>query len=296
MTLPRQILRGQFYMVTRRCSQRTFFLRPDDATNNAFLYCLAYAAQRTGVEVILPVVMSNHHHTVVYDRDGSIAEFTGQLHKLVAKAQNVLRGRGENLWSSEAPCLVRLVDPNDVLAKLAYAATNPVKDHLVERVHHWPGLHGLAALLADRPLTARRPTYFFRAGGPMPDTLELRLVIPPELGAPDQVRRQLRDLIAAIERDFAAKRLRTGAPLLGRRAVLQQSWRDRPSSEEPRRTIRPTLAARSSWSRIEALLRNRDFIRSYRDAWRRWSEGLPAIFPLGTYWLSRFAGVAVASA
>ena len=61
MSLPRQVLPGQFYLVTRRCTQRQFLLRPDAATNNAFTYCLIEAAQRTQVEVLLPCAMSNHH-------------------------------------------------------------------------------------------------------------------------------------------------------------------------------------------------------------------------------------------
>jgi hypothetical protein len=44
MTLPRQVVPGRDYMITRRCSERRFFLCPDDDTNNAFLYCLALAA------------------------------------------------------------------------------------------------------------------------------------------------------------------------------------------------------------------------------------------------------------
>ena len=54
-----------------------------------------------------------------------------------------------------------------------YTAANPVLDHLVERVHHWPGVNGLGALLAGRPLRATRPLHFFRPDGPMPDALEL---------------------------------------------------------------------------------------------------------------------------
>src|SRR5688572_31174995 len=53
MTLPREVIPRRFYMVTRRCTQRQLLLRPDDETNNAFLYCLAEAAQRFGVEVLL---------------------------------------------------------------------------------------------------------------------------------------------------------------------------------------------------------------------------------------------------
>lgn len=47
--------------LTRRCALRQFLLRPDDATNQTVLYCLAVAAQRTNIGVILPSALSNHH-------------------------------------------------------------------------------------------------------------------------------------------------------------------------------------------------------------------------------------------
>src|SRR5215208_47700 len=101
MTLPREVLPGWFYMVTRRCTQRLFLLRPDEETNNAFLYCLAEAAQRCGVEILLPCAMANHHHTILYYRNGTSPAFTERFHKRLAKSQNAWRGRWENLWSSE---------------------------------------------------------------------------------------------------------------------------------------------------------------------------------------------------
>jgi len=58
MSLPRQVLPGQFYLVTRRYMQRQFMLRPDTETNNAFTYCLIEAAQRCQIEVILPPVLA----------------------------------------------------------------------------------------------------------------------------------------------------------------------------------------------------------------------------------------------
>ena len=294
MSLPREVLPGRFYLITRRCTQRQYLLRPDDETNNGFLYCLGEAAARFRIEVILPSVLSNHHHTVVYDRHGTIIEFVEHLHKFIAKTQNALRGRGENFWSSEPVSLVRLVDPSDVLAKLVYAATNPVKDRLVDRVCHWPGVNGLSALLRERALTARRPRHFFRSDGRMPETVTLELVIPPELGDADEVRRELRTRVAAVEDQVAAERARTGATVVGRRTILRQSWQGRPNSKEPHRGLRPRVAARSTWSRAEALLRDRAFLCAYRDARIRWRAGLPATFPAGTYWLRRFANVPIA--
>lgn len=296
MSIPRQVLPDRFYLVTRRCTQRQFLLRPDPGTNNAFTYCLIEAALRTQIEVLLPCAMSNHHHTVIYDRFGRYPEFVEHFHKMFARCQNAFRGRWENLWASEQVCVVRLVGRDDVMDKLVYTATNPVKDGLVDRVHHWPGVNGLHALLAGRSITATRPWHFFRKEGAMPATVELRLQIPPELGPEADVLAELQQRVAATEEAFAAERQRTGQRVLGRRAVLRQAWWHRPTSFAPRRNLRPRVAARSKWARIEALQRNRAFLVDYAAARDAWRCGSSVMFPWGTYWLRRFAGVPIAPA
>ncbi|HMG19999.1 MAG TPA: hypothetical protein VK607_01735 [Kofleriaceae bacterium] len=290
------MLPRQFYLITRRCSRREFLLRPDPATNNAFLYCLIDAALRCEIDVVLVCVMSNHYHAVIYDRAGRYPEFIEHVHKLVARSQNALRGRWENLWSSEQTCVVKLVGREAVMDKLVYTATNPVQDHLVERAHQWPGVNSLAALLSARALRATRPLHFFRADGVMPDAVELALTVPPELGPAEAVLAELRERVRAVELDRAAERQRTGGRILGRRAVLAQSWRDRPATSEPRRNLRPRVATRSQWARLEALLRNRWFTAEYASARERWRDGAAAAFPPGTYWLQRFASVPVLEA
>jgi len=293
---PRQVLPNQFYMITRRCTQRQFLLRPDAATNNAFTYCLIEAAQRYAIDVILPCAMSNHYHAVIFDRSGRYPEFIEHFHKMFARSQNALRDRWENLWSSEQACVVRLVGREDVVNKLVYTAANPVQDHLVDRVYHWPGVNGLGALLAGRPLRATRPLHFFRPDGSMPEAVEMQLAIPPELGPAADVLAELRDRVQAVEAARAAERQRTGGRVCGRRAVLAQSWRSQPTTHEPRRKLRPRVAAQSKWARIEAVLRNRAFVAAYTTARVAWRDGIPALFPPGTYWLGRFAQVPVAEA
>jgi REP element-mobilizing transposase RayT len=295
MTLPREILPGRFYMVTRRCTQRQFLLRPDAETNNAFLYCLADAAQRYGVEVLLTCAMSNHHHTVIFDRLGSVPAFTEHFHKLLARCQNALRGRWENFWSSEQVCVVHLVDVADVMHKLVYVATNPVKDRLVDKVHHWPGVNGLPALLGGHTLHATRPAHFFRPKGRMPAATTLNLALPTELGDTSQLLSELRQRVSTAEDAAAAERMRTGARVVGRRTILRQSWRDFPTTREPRRDLRPRVAARSQWTRLEAIRRNRDFVAAYRKARTCWVAGVAVLFPVGTYWLRRFAHVPLTS-
>jgi hypothetical protein len=291
--LPRQVLPRQFYLITRRCTQRQFLLRPDAATNNAFLYCLIHAALRCEIDVLLPCAMSNHYHVVVYDRLGRYPEFIEHFHKLFARSQNALRGRWENFWASEQTCVVKLVDRDAVLDKLTYTAANPVLDHLVERVHHWPGVNGLSALLNGHMIRARRPLHFFRPEGGMPTELEMSLTIPSELGPAAEVLSELRDRVHRVEQECAAERQRTGGRVLGRRAVLAQSWRDQPGSREPRRNLRPCVATRSAWARVEALMRNRSFLLEYAEARSRWLAGVAAVFPQGTYWLHRFTAAPI---
>jgi len=293
MSLPRQVLPGTFYMLTRRTTQRQFLLRPDPETNNAFVYCLAEAAQRFEIELIVAQQMSNHHHITLFDRFGRVIEFVAHFHKMLAKCQNALRGRWENVWSSEPPCLVELVEPADVLAKSIYTATNPVLGDLVERVDHWPGAKMVRAALRQEPLEATRPRHFFRDVGPMPAKATLRFSVPPELGNTDEVLAHVREGIARVEREESQRRQVTGERILGRRGVLRQSWRDSPSSREPRRNLRPRIAARSKWYRLEAIRRSKEFLAAYRDARARWIRNEPAVFPPGTYWLAHFAGAPV---
>ena len=296
MTRPRQVLPGQFYLITRRCTQRQFLMRPDEATNNAFIYCLGEAANRFGIDVLLPVAESNHHHTVIFDRNGTEPAFIEHFHKLFARSQNALRGRWENFWSSEEVCVTRLVDREDVIAKMVYTATNPVKDLLVERVHQWPGVNGYPSLMARRALHATRPTHFFRKNGPMPDAVTLKLVIPPELGPEEDVLRVVRERVEAVEDAVVAERRRTGAPIVGRRRVLKQHWKGCPQNEEPRRNLRPRFAAQNAASRIDALARYRAFLETYAHARRDWLAGHKTAFPAGTYWLRKFAAVPIVTA
>jgi putative transposase len=292
MSLPREVLPGQTYMITRRCTQRQFLMRPDKETNNAFIYCLAEAAARFGIEVLFTAAMSNHHHTGVYDPEGNYPAFLEHFHKLFAKCQNALRGRWENFWSSEQTSVVRLVDPGDVVDKMTYALTNPVKDGMVEKAHQWPGISSVGFLLHGAPLVASRPKHFFRTEGPMPETVMLSFARPKgfEHLSSSEFGALVLERVRQVEEATALERHRSGSRVMGRRAVLAQRWSDRPGSPEPRRKMSPRVAARSKWSRIEALLRNKAFRDAYLEARARFVDGIrDVLFPAGTYWLRRFA-------
>jgi hypothetical protein len=153
VTLPRPVYPGSACMVTRRCTQRQFLLRPDRETNNAFIYCLAVAAHRYDVSVIDFVQMSNHLHDAVYDPAGNAPAFYEHFHKLLAKCMNALRGRWENFFASEQASVVRLETREALIDKLVYIATNPVK-HAYRAARQ--------ALLAGIPIPFPPGTYWLR--------------------------------------------------------------------------------------------------------------------------------------
>ena len=291
MTRPRQILPGQFWMITRRCTQRQFLFRPDERMNNAFLYCLIEAAQMYDVRLMLSQMMSNHHHTDVFDPHGVIVEFYQRFHTSLAKCVNALRGRWENAFATESTSLVELVDVDDVIDKLVYTATNPVKDGLVEKTHQWPGPRTVAALFNGKTLRATRPEYLFRDDGPMPDVVEVKLEIPAELGDPAKILERVRAGCVIVEETAASQRAKTNRKVVGRGRVLRQSWRASPETEAPHRGLRPRVAARNKWKRIERLQSERGFQDEYATARKRWLAGEDVVFPAGTYWLRRFANV-----
>jgi hypothetical protein len=100
----------------------------------------------------------------------------------------------------------------------------------------------------------------------MPEAVELRLTIPPELGQEAEVLEELLQRVRTAEMSIAAERQRTGQRVYGGRAVLRQAWWERPTSADPRRNLRPRVATRSKWLRIQALQRNRAFLMEYLGA------------------------------
>jgi len=277
----RQIVPGATYMITRRCTQRQFLLRPSRRTTRIFHYCLAYAASRTGVLVHAVVVMSNHYHLVITDPLGVLPVFVECLNKLVAKCMNASLGRWENFWASEPASYVRLLDDEAILDKIAYVLCNPVQAALVKRGDLWPGLR----IGRRGSYPTPRPDRFFRDEGCMPTREVLELTAPP-LGGLSARQAQLRvdEAVAARETAECARIAAEGRTFLGVRAVLRQDPFGRPGTPEPRRGLSPRIASRNRWLRIECIERCAEFARAYAEALAAWCEmKRDAIFPAGTY-------------
>ncbi len=113
MTQPRRILEGTTWLVTRRCLERRYFLRPDAFVAEVLLYVLGFAVSLFGLRIVGMVALSNHLHMVVYDPIGRICAFFERAHLLIARALNCLRGRWGPFWEPGRLSLVELITPDD---------------------------------------------------------------------------------------------------------------------------------------------------------------------------------------
>lgn len=295
MTAPRRVLANATSLVTRRCSERRFFLRPGPATNAIFQFVLALAAKRYGVLVHAYCVLSNHYHLLVTDPGAQLPAFAQYIDALVARAVNASIGHFEGFWASGTSySAVEPATGDDVLAKAVYVLANPVAAGLVETGAEWPGLWSSPELLGATPVVVRRPKVFFREDGYLPATVELALTPPPGFSA-EEFRDQLGHALASRERQLRRDFAEEGRSYLGVAKVLAQEVWARPASGGPRFSLSPRVASRDKWKRLEAIGLLREFLAEYRRAWTALRAGVAGVvFPAGTYRLRVLHGVACA--
>ncbi len=256
------------------------------------LYCLAYAMAKTGVKVHAFVVMSNHIHLVVTDPFGKLPEFAHLLHRNIANALNARYGRWENFWAPGSYSDVQLDTGADIVRKILYTVLNPVEAGLVKRAEQWPGLTS-AGIPFGTKIKARRPEFYFREDGDMPEELELLLTVPPKMKiSQKKLTATVQQRSAEEEAVYQREAARRGRRFLGPKRCREARHFDRPRSREPRRGLNPRIAGILESTRVAALRRLKIFWASYRQARERWRDGARnVLFPHGTYGLRVYAKV-----
>lgn len=285
MTVPRQVIAGRSYLMSRRCTQRQLLLRPDARVEHIFLYCLGEATERYGITLHAWIAMSNHAHLLLRDNRGNYPAFLAHFHKMVAKALNAHWKRWENFWAAEQPSAVYLVDAQDRFDKLIYLLANPVADQLVERASDWPGASSLYQAWGNSR-TVTRPEGFFRDDGPMPESVTLRVERPDGFDrlSDEEWTAKVSGAVRVAEDAARQHRKENKLTILGRKAVLRARPTDRPRSVEPRRELRPLIACRDLARRVAELGALRRFRAAYRAALERYRAGKRKVrFPAGTY-------------
>jgi len=295
MSLPRRVLPNTTYLVTRRCLGRRFLLRPDDALNNAFAYCLGLAAKKHGVEVHAVGAMSNHYHLVLTDPEGVLPDFMGWLNRQLAMCIKRLRGWEEVVWEPNVPySAVELSGPTEVLDKVAYVLLNPVSAGLVRSPERWPGALSTLDVLRRATMAAKRPAVWFKDTAPK--EVSLALTVPRCFEDQALYRGALEALVKSRLVEVRAELCRQGRGFLGANRVRKTKITDQPATQKSRFGRNPIFSALTRPAWLAAVKALRAFRKAYRVAYEAWRSGERDVeFPLGTWWVVRCAGAAAAT-
>jgi putative transposase len=279
---PRFTLPGMYYFLTRRCAMRQFLLKADKQTITLFLYALANAAAASGVKVIGFVVMSNHYHIIVFDPHGRIADFTHHLNTHLARSFNKYWQRGEAMFTPGGLSQVQLLTRADVIDKLAYTLVNPVAAGLVGKASAWEGPSSWAAMKHNTAFHIPRPNLLYRKCRPRFGDLTLHLGNDDLLGDRATLVAEVMAQVRIRELAFEQARQKADQTVLGMDRVRAQSHEATPARRHQMFGLRPHIASRSAWHRIQALQRNKQFCAAHATARARLNADQQPHFPLGT--------------
>lgn len=327
VSLPRRVEPGRTHLISRRCSERRFFLRPSKVVVAVIRFALALACERYGILLHAVMVESTHYHLVLTDPRGVLPDFQRDLDALVGRALNSHYGRGEAFWCPGSYSNVELHDADAVLDKLVYLWANPVQDGLVARPEQWPGFAsapedmGVRVEEAVRPDTAffggRRPDDWeptFRnplarlaraartgaddeATSTLPERATLRFTVPPALDhlPLEEVHALARDRLEARVAEVHEERERQGlTSFLGADAVRRQDPFASAGSTAPTFDTNPRMAGRDTADRVARLAELVGWRRAYAEALAHWRAGdRTVVFPHGTYALPTYHGARV---
>jgi hypothetical protein len=174
---------------------------------------------------------------------------------------------------------------------MAYTIANPTSAMLVRSPEEWPGV---LLQWSSKPTEVEMPDVFFDQAGNLPKKLPLELVRPKIFAqlTDEQLTRALHSEVEKLVRCVRAAAVETGTAFLGAKAVLNQSFDAKPSTEEAFGTLNPQIAASSTIVRVRAIQKMKHFVKAYREAWLRWRDGIrDVLFPAGTYALRLHSGV-----
>lgn len=286
---------GTYYLVTTRCHQARFFLRPDPGLNQAVLQWISRAQHALpDVHLLAVCAMSNHLHLLVHDTSGRLAAWASYFLGNLARAVNHVRERRgvvfERRYSAE-PIL-----DNDALSdRLLYVLANPVQAGLCNQVKGWPGVllwaqtHSTTpqtreVTWLDRPALRRAQANARRSATADPHPAQFRasgtITLHPLPAGPHGA--ALERAISDRERACAQQRAHHSQRVVSRAQLLRQDWRDAP--KRPKRSPRPLVHTADRALRTAFLTAYRLFVDAFRTASERWRRGDSQVrFPLWSY-------------
>lgn len=293
MTKPRRHIAGQVALLTRRCSERRYFLRPDDYINQVIPFEVGKWAEERGQDIYAAMAMSNHMHFVNGDTTGDRSDFMRDTMSGIARARNrdLKREKG-HFWESGEYGDTVLLDKDAIERKLLYVWLNPVRAGLVERAADWPGFKILPSDWG-KTIQIDQPDKFY--GRRSPESAEFTPQPPPEYDdmSLEEVKAHFERLLHKEENKILARRKRAQMGIVGVSAVKALDPMTAPSTEDSTSRINPRFATTDAALMAGAKSSYRAFCDRYETRRQRWLTGKSkkVVFPCGTVQLKRQAPI-----
>ena len=269
MTMPRRHIAGQVSMITRRISERRYFLRPDDYINQVLHFEVAKAANKHGQQIYAAMAMSNHVHMAVGDLTAKRSKFMQDAMSGIARSRNRDLGRKGHFWESGSYNDTVLLDRDAIERKLLYIWLNPVRAGLVERAEEWPGFKILPKHWG-KTVTIKKPERFY--GRRTPEEVEFTPLPPPgfEDMELEEVREYFQKRLKEEEDKLIKRRENAKISFCGSTFVLAQDPMDSPKEEELASRFIPRFATKDAELRAAAQDIYRGFCETYESCRERW--------------------------
>lgn len=315
MTSVRIVVAGGTVAVTRRTMFRKLFWTPSSPlVHQGYLYALADAQQKYGVEVHHGALMPTHAHLSLTPREANLPLVLRHLHRETARfCQAHMLAHGydapDNVWDKRSTNVMRLLGSGAQLEWLLYSHLNPVAAGLVERVEQYPGWASDLGLLKGGVVGVKKPPLYYgkRKSGELP----LTFTPLPALGRAfdgdgDAMVHWLRRTAREMENGYRDQRRASGARVVGAARVRGiHPWAEPRTAREPRGERIPTFKIgelgelADDAERRDLVLRcvaeGAEFVRAHGACRERWRDGdREVVFPAGTYNMRVEHGVAVA--
>lgn len=288
------------YLITNRCREGKFLMRPDPEMNRILLAALVHFATMHEVEILAWCFMSNHFHLIVRAPKLNLSAFMRDFQSKIAR--KIIDRTG-----CSAPVFPKrfvdneLVDEESLRDKLQYVVMNPVKHGMVEHPSEWPGLtswrcHRHGASVVGKKLDTQAFHKFRRRKGWTEQEAREAAMQEREFHATAAVlhdddgqllfgadaHRWLADAVDRRCAMLAEFRREGGVGVSGPAAVRRRHPLDKPPHFEP--TPAPLCLTTDPSRRIQYREHRRHITDTYQKAHRAWRNGDREVqFPPGTH-------------
>lgn len=300
--MARRLRNGDSHMMTRRVMRRENRMKPTRKLTQIIGYLLAVLTEEYNIELNATCYLGDHEHNVAYDPESQITNLARDLHARIAQHVNVVFGDEGPLWDSRETHLTLLVEPDDIVRKMAYVMANPVKHQLVKHAKSYPGLR---MAYPCKPKTFKRPTGFLDADAKKPDgtprwppEATLRLYRPRgfEHLSDNELAIKIANAMRTEEESRRAAVLARNGKFVGRRK-LRDIPRDYQARTHEERGPIPRVACEDGELRAQVLAELGEWHARYQVAMDAWRGGDRSVeFPYGTFKMRVLHKVRVAPA